>query len=238
MTATLNPEMTVGAFVAERPARSRVFEKLGIDYCCGGKKPLAEVCARRNLRVEDVLQLIEAADAGPEEPAVQPARMTLAELCDHIEQTHHALLRRELPRLAAMIEKVLNAHGQSYPWIQALQQVFHGLADELFSHMMKEEQILFPLVRKLEAGDPSAAPMIAAEHGPIHCMEAEHDSAGDALARMSELTVVYTPPQGACNTFRAMLDGLRELELDLHQHIHKENNILFPRAQEQARALV
>lgn len=227
---TITVETTVGQLVADRPSRSRLFQKLGIDFCCGGKKPLAEVCASKGLDAQSVLQVLLASETdGPRE--VDAAAMGLADLCDHIEATHHAYLRHELPRLEMMINKVASVHGDRFPWMREVQAVFCDFQDELTSHMAKEEQILFPIIRALEQGDarsPSACGGTIAH--PIKVMEEEHEGAGNALEQFRTLTRDYTPPEGACNTFRATLDGLAQLEADMHQHVHKENNVLFPRA--------
>jgi regulator of cell morphogenesis and NO signaling len=232
-TTTHNPETTVGQLVAEQPARSRVFEKLGIDYCCGGKIPLSDACARKNLDAATVLAMLDAAeskdtiDNGPDLTS-----MSMAQLCDHIVETHHNFLSTELPRIEFLTQKVAKTHGESWPWTVEVAEVFQALKNELTMHMMKEEHVLFPAIRDLEAGlapQPSCANQL---HGPISVMEDEHQSAGRALEKLNSLTSGYRAPEGACNTFRAMLDALATLESDLHQHIHKENNILFPRAME------
>lgn len=234
MTATsIDPATSVGELVRQRPARSRIFEQLNLDYCCGGKLPLEEACAKQGLDVRNVLQrLAQSDDAEAREDAelVDADAMGLAELADHIEQTHHAYLRGELPRLGMMVRKVAAVHGQQHPWVLEIEGVFAGFAVEIHSHMMKEEQILFPLIRQLERGGESPQGAPASVSAPIQMMEHEHDDAGRALQRMSELSGGFAPPEGACNTFRAMLDGLARLERDMHQHVHKENNVLFPKA--------
>ncbi len=229
MTA-MNTQSTVGELVADRPSRSRVFQKLGIDFCCGGKKPLAVACQEKNLDADTILDLILSSEQEGE-ATVNPSTLNLTELCDHIEQTHHAYLREELPRLGQMAYRVANAHGQNHTWTIALNNTFVNFANELFSHMQKEEQILFPVIRRLEAGEANAFGHCGGSvSNPIAVMEAEHDNAGNALEQFHSLSSGYTAPEGACNTFRALLDGLRELEVDMHQHVHKENNILFPKA--------
>lgn len=232
-TAPLDIHATVGSLVAANPNRSRVFEQLGIDYCCGGKKPLAEVCAQHGLDAATVLRMLDAldqVDAGATSCA-DPAAMPLTDLCDHIVATHHAYLKQELPRLDFMTHKVCDVHGDNEPRLRTLRAVFTGLQAEMQAHMAKEEQILFPLIRQLDAGVNIHAAGGCGLGGPIAQMEHEHAAAGDALARMRELTDGYTPPDWACNTFRAMYDALHRLERDMHQHVHKENNVLFPRAQ-------
>jgi len=235
MNATLE-QITVGQLVAERPSRARVFEKLGIDYCCGGKKPLGEACRDKKLEPVQVIAAIRAADeqAAPEEKNWLSASLT--ELADHIEETHHAYLKAELPRLEFMTRKVAAVHGPQHPELVELQQVFAGFKATLESHMMKEERILFPLCRQLDAAEEEGGRPGAFHCGsinnPIRVMVMEHEHAGDALGRMRELTNGFTAPEDACNTFKAMLAGLAEVEADMHRHVHKENEILFPKAVE------
>lgn len=228
---------TVGALVAERPARSRIFQQLGIDFCCGGKKPVEQACREKGLDPATVLAMLDLADAGPSGEVVDAAAMSMTELADHIEATHHAYLRRELPRLQQMIDKVSAVHGDHFPWVREIQGIFRSFRDELASHMMKEEQVLFPMIRQIDASDSLPAFHCGSIANPIRMMEHEHDSAGNAMGEFDRLSSGYTPPAEACNTFRAMLDGLRELEQDMHQHVHKENNVLFPRAMEREQQL-
>jgi regulator of cell morphogenesis and NO signaling len=156
--------------------------------------------------------------------------MTLTELADHIEQTHHAYLHAELPRLDAMTEKVAKAHGTENAQLHQVRETFLALATELASHMMKEEQILFPMVRDLDAS--TAAPQFhcGSLANPIRQMESEHTLAKSGLAMLRELTDDFTPPDVACDTYRTMLDALAHFSRDLHEHIHKENEVLFPRS--------
>jgi regulator of cell morphogenesis and NO signaling len=235
MSVTGSPtvETTVGELVAQRPSRSRVFERLGIDYCCGGKKPLSAACAARGLDADTVLTTLLAAEEGSSADEPNWTRTSLTELADNIEQSHHAYLKRELPRLGAMVRKVAAVHGRHHPWLDEIHHVYDHFAADMESHLMKEEQVLFPRIRSLESGKPAPdAGCGAGVDTPIRAMEHEHDDAAEQLARLRELSDEFTPPPDACNTFRAVLDGLRELEADTHRHIHKENSILFPRAQE------
>jgi regulator of cell morphogenesis and NO signaling len=228
---TLDANTTVGNFVRENPNRARVFESLGIDYCCGGKVSLDQACRKRNLDVDTVLRQIEQSDqSGRSESLVDADAMTLTELADHIETTHHAYLKEELPRLDFMTEKVARVHGEHEPRLAQTRQAFLALKTELEPHMMKEERILFPIIRELEQSNGPLQFHCGSVANPIRQMEHEHDQAGNALAILSESTDRYTPPEWACNTYRAMLDSLARLEADMHQHVHKENNVLFPKA--------
>jgi regulator of cell morphogenesis and NO signaling len=225
----LDTRSTVGQLVKERPARARVFERLGIDYCCGGKTPLGRACRDKGLDPDQVLRELAHLDAGPaEDEGVDWSFATLTELADHIVETHHAYLRRELPRLDALANKVANAHGPRHPELLEVLRIIGRLRSELESHMLKEERILFPMVKLLEsATEPQRFPCGSVGH-PVSVMELEHDDAGAALAQLRELTREYEAPDDACSTYRALLDGLAGLEADMHFHVHKENNLLFP----------
>ena len=222
---------TVGGLVAERPGRARVFEEFGIDYCCGGRRTLKEACERRGVSLEMVVRRLAAADA--ERPSeIDWTGAPLGTLCDHIVETHHALLKHELPRVGKLLAKVAGVHGDRHPELYRVVAVFDPFARDLDHHMAKEEHVLFPLVKRLAAGEPVGMNAL----GPIRVMEAEHDQAGEALAEMRRLTDDFRPPAGACNSYRAALAGLHEIEQDMHRHVHKENNILFPRAERLTRA--
>ncbi len=227
-SVVLNERSSVGDWVADRPSRARVLERLGIDYCCGGQQPLSEACTSRGLEVAAVLRQMDAVEPAPEDRDWRVAG--LAELCGHIVDTHHAYVRGELPRIHSLIAKVVAAHGSRHGELASLQAVFEGLEDELMSHLMKEEQILFPMIGRIESAPGPQAFHCGTIANPIRVMLAEHDSAGVALAEMRRRTGDYTAPADACPTWRAMNDALVKFEADLHSHIHKENNILFPRA--------
>lgn len=228
----LDLHLQVGHLVAEAPARSRVFERHRIDYCCGGKRTLEEACRDEGLDTDTVIADLEALDSHTQADEVNVLDMTMTELADHIEQTHHLYLRSELPRLEALIDKVTSAHSETYPWLKDLKVTFADLMAELQPHMLKEEQILFPMIRELDRATSAPAFHCGNVNNPIHVMEQEHDNAGRGLGLLRELTSDFAPPETACNSFRAMLDGLATLETDMHEHIHKENNVLFVNASE------
>ena len=225
---------TVGEIAAEAPASVRVFEKYKIDYCCGGKRPLEEVCRERGISPDAVLAEVEQAAARPTERDWSQA--PLSELIHHIVSTHHEYLKAELPALDARLARVIQAHGAAHgDMLKSLQWVFNGVRDELLTHLRKEEVILFPAIEEAERAreegrSPAPLPFGSLDN-PIRMMMLEHDNAGEALSQMRNITGSYTLPADACGTFRALYSGLQEMEADLHQHIHLENNILFPRAQ-------
>ena len=226
-------ETSVGQLAAERSEAVAVLEQAGVDFCCGGDRSLNDACRAANVDPQSVLDKIDREVAkGCDVSAVDWSSAPLTELCDHIEQTHHAFLREQLPFLTQLIDKVVDAHGKNHSELYDVRRVFGELRAELEPHMMKEEQILFPAVRALELASHQVTFPFGSVQNPIRMMEHEHDNAGQALRRLRELTSEFTAPDDACNTYRALLDWLEYLEADLHLHIHKENNILFPRAVE------
>ncbi|MEX0877061.1 MAG: iron-sulfur cluster repair di-iron protein [Phycisphaerales bacterium] len=227
-------QQSVGQLVVERPQRSRVFESLGIDYCCGGKLPLEEACRRKGIDPAQVIARIEEAERGGEQArsGQDPAKMGLAELADHIERVHHDFLRTELDRIMHLTAKVADAHGERDPRLAEVHRVFSGFREEMLTHMLKEEQVVFPMIRSLERKEPGEPCGCGSIVDKIAALEADHDDSGSALERMHELTEGYAVAEGFCNTHRAMLDALSNLERDTHAHVHKENNILFVRATE------
>jgi regulator of cell morphogenesis and NO signaling len=228
---------TVAEIAAGSLAAVRVFERFGIDYCCGGKRPLDEVCRDKGLVTEQVQRELDAAAAQPAPEQRDWAIAPLRELIEHIVATHHAYLARELGPLGervAKVERVYSARPEAVERVAGLSGVFEALRSELLMHMRKEEMILFPAIESYEAAASAKRPLPPLPFGsvanPIRMMEMEHESAGDALAELHEITRDFEVPEYACVTYKAMLSGLRELEQDLHMHIHLENNILFPRA--------
>jgi len=219
----LQPGTPVGRIATQHPLATRVFHRHQIDFCCGGGRSLEEACRARGLDPEAILAELrqELAAAGPVAETTRWDEAPVEDLIRHILVTYHEPLKEELPRLEAMARKVHEVHGEKDPErFRSLLQVFLALKDELDQHLLKEERILFPMI---QAGQGATA------GGPISVMEHEHDSAGAALRRLRELTGDYRVPEEACNTWRALWAGLEDLERALHEHIHLENNILFPR---------
>ena len=182
--------------------------------------------------------LTQALDTGEQDTtsAHDWRSVALTDLADHIEQTHHVFMKEQLPHLAALLDKTLQAHGQKHgDMLDQLKQSFISLKTDIEMHLAKEEQILFPLIRQMEAFQRGQGPTPEMHCGtignPIRQMEHEHDAAGQLLAQMRRGTDNYTLPEDACPTFAALFEGLDALEKDLHEHIHLENNILFPKAQ-------
>lgn len=220
-------DRTVGELVAERPGRSRVFQTFGIDFCCQGGRTLREACEHKNLAVSSVVEQLEAELADKSAPGKNPAGLPPDELVAYIVETHHEFLRRELPRLHAMSERVANVHGGHTPSLVELFRVFLALEEELEVHMANEEQVLFPAIIALSKGEAASRAL----ESPITQMRHEHEEVGAGLARLRELSHGFQPPLEACNTYRALFAGLHDLEEDTHRHIHLENAVLFPGAQ-------
>lgn len=225
----------VGDIVAEDYRRSGIFKKYGIDFCCGGGQPLDEACARKGVDVDTVVRELASAYA-PSGNGIrfQPDRWSPDFLADYIENEHHTFVRDNLPVLQAFAQKVARVHGHHGPELIEVAACVQELVGEMTSHMQKEEHVLFPYVRELVAARkenrlPSRAGFGAVAN-PIRVMEDEHEHAGSLMARIRELTSDFTPPEHACNTYRALFVKLEEFEEDLHRHVHLENNILFPAA--------
>jgi regulator of cell morphogenesis and NO signaling len=232
-------EQTVGGLVAEHPDTREVFERFGIDYCCGGARQVRVAADEEGVDRGELQTAVEAA-LGDEGGAGRLherawAGEPLTDLADHIVSRHHAFMREQLPRIDGLLEKVAAAHAERHgAMLERLAGTFAGLRQEIEMHLLKEEQVLFPYIRAMDAYEPGSgdAPSIhcITVRNPVAQMEREHEDAGHALERMREITGDYALPSDACEAFRALYDGLQALEADLHQHIHLENNILFPGA--------
>lgn len=230
-TFNLTAANTVGEAVTRHPVLARNFETARIDYCCGGKRTIIDVCKEKEIDPEVfLLSLKDSVERSRDEKFVDAAAMSLTELADHIESTHHAYLRSELPRLDRITERVATVHGGSDPRLNEVRKTFVELANEMMNHLTKEEKVLFPLIRQIDGGEAASTSHCGSIADPIRQMGVEHNDAGGALETLRKLTDHYSPPSWACNTYRAMLDSLEALERDLHMHVHKEDNVLFPQA--------
>ncbi len=227
----LDVETPLGRLVAEHPRLTRTLEGLGLDYCCGGRRPLTQAVAEKGLDLEMVLDRLQSAldsEAGP--CAASWLEKPPSELIEHLVSQHHAYLRTELPRLQALARKVLQVHGARFPHLEQIQRILSQFRDEIESHLDKEEQILFPAIVSCQtrgSGLPQGQGVLA--RGPIACMESEHDDAGAALDQMRTLCQDFKAPDEACSSWRSLYRGLEDLESDMHRHVHEENNILFER---------
>jgi len=228
-------EKTVRDLALESPSATRVLEKLGIDYCCGGDQTLEQACRTVDLPVAQVLDSLAEAERASQSAGSGRdwQHEPLADLIAHINSTHHKFVREETARLGPLFEKVCSVHGKNHPELLEMQDTFEALAQELTIHMMKEEMILFPYVVRMEEmviqKEPVLPPPFGTVKNPVAMMEREHDSAGEALRTLRRASRGYVPPAHACVSYQTLCRALADFEADLHQHIHLENNILFPR---------
>ena len=218
--------------VLEKPASARAFESFGIDYCCGGAQTLAEACKTANRSMEEVIAALEKCEPAASERDWRNA--PLAELAQYIVDTHHAFTQAEIARLTGLIAKVIAAHGGNHPELSRVQITFAGLSEELREHMRKEEELLFPYIAEMEEAARvrrrPPEPMFGTVQNPVAVMIMEHEGAAQALEKIRETTTDYLLPSDGCASYKALYQSLPAFAADLHQHIHLENNILFPRA--------
>ncbi len=204
---------------------SKILDKYGLDFCCKGKRTLSEACDEKNLNAVPIEQELQQslASARTDDPLT---KLTASELIDHIVDTHHKYVVEYGPLIHKYLFKVSTKHGDRYPYMPKVFALYTSLFTELSQHMKEEENVVFPLLKKIEADGANSA----GETGPqVSRMEEEHESAGNLLAAIRELTSDFTIPPQACNTFRVVLHLLEEFETDLHSHVFKENHILFPK---------
>ena len=227
---------TVREVAVENSAATRIFERLGIDYCCGGNQTLEQACERAKVPFDQIIDLLEM-----EEETARAAKQLhdwqgepLSGLIAHIKNTHHKYTRDETARLAALLQKVCSVHGKNHPELYAIRETFGSLSHELMTHLMKEEMVLFPYIERMEEAVIQSDPVLPGPFGsvqnPVAMMEHEHDSAGAALRSIRKASNDFTPPADGCVSYQTLYKALAAFEADLHQHIHLENNILFPRA--------
>lgn len=231
---------TIGQIVAKDIRKAELLKKLGIDFCCGGKKTLKQACEEKQLSFEAVQQQLDTPVATSSHDRNDYAKWDASFLADYIYNQHHVYYYEQLPLINQLIDKVTAKHSPHYPELTNLHAAFRQLQEELNVHFMKEEKVLFPLIKQMTEAfrNPAAPkPFLNSAEEPIEGMEADHDMAGEVLRYMSALTNGYTPPQGACNSFRLLYAKLQDLENDLHIHVHLENNILFPKTLELQKTL-
>lgn len=220
----------LGDLVTAHPYLASTLDELGLDYCCGGRRSLAEATFERDLDLGDVLADMLAEVASNADGSQRPewADLGPAEMVDHLEATHHAYLDRALPRLVALAAKVADVHGDRHLELGEVQRLVVELRNDLEPHLRKEEHVLFPMIRELASASAASRSHWASLRDPISVMLLEHDRAGALLAALRAATSDYRVPTNGCASYRALYDGLAELEADTHLHVHKENNLLFP----------
>ncbi|MBK7886267.1 MAG: iron-sulfur cluster repair di-iron protein [Bacteroidetes bacterium] len=228
----INDELTVGAIVAGDYRTAGVFNAHGIDFCCRGNRMLRDVCSKMNIDSNSILEELNSVVAVPDtEDGFN--EWDLNRLIDYILSKHHQYVRTQVPVIGEFLEKLCRVHGGNHPELFEVNELFTQGAANLMDHMMKEENILFPLVRRLEDDQRNGVPFSAggfSVQAPIRVMESEHETEGDRFARIGEVTDGYCVPDDGCTTYRVAYSMLKDFEIDLHKHIHLENNILFPKA--------
>ena len=231
---TFDSTTTVREIATNLPASTKVFEKLKIDYCCGGGTPLIEACSKAGVELQQVEEMLKSATAKIADSPIDFQGTTIPQLVEHIVNKHHVFTRDEMARLEALFAKVVSVHGENHPELRQAQTLFKRLCADLTPHMFKEEQILFPYILELEhtTRHKMAAPFapFGTVNNPVRMMMMEHDVAGEILRDLRQTTNDYGTPSDACISYKTLYAALTAFEEDLHQHIHLENNILFPRA--------
>ncbi len=236
----INSAMSVRELATQIPESTRLFETLRIDYCCGANRSLVEACDIADVEADDVIAMLmvlgSTKNVAPDRIDFQ--KLSLTELITHILRTHHVYMKLEIERLEELTEKVLKTHGPNHLELLRVDQLVHQLCDELKPHMYKEERILFPYIQELEIAAKHQqrkpfAPFGTVEN-PIRVMMREHDGESEILRELRLITAEYKLPKDACTNYQALFQALESFEKDLHQHIHLENNILFPKAAELA----
>lgn len=232
----LDGTSTLAEVVTRVPGSERLLESMGLDYCCGGQRSLADACADVGLEPAEVIGRLAEVER-QEAPAWDA--MGPRELVDHIESTHHAYLHEELPRLVALAEKVASVHGGHHPELVDVARTVVEISADLEPHLAKEERVLFPMIRELAGAEGAPSAFHCGSIGnPISHMMREHDVTGDLLVTLRAFAGDYEVPADGCGSYHALYAGLAQLEADTHQHVHKENNILFPAVLELERSVV
>jgi regulator of cell morphogenesis and NO signaling len=241
-TMNFNSGTKVKEIALANPGATRIFEEAGVDYCCGGNKSLHDACVHADVSSEEILnRLRESSEqVGPADANWISA--PLGELTQHIREEHHRYVRDAIVRVRALAAKVKTKHGENHPEIADIEKLFLVVGQEMIMHMQKEEQILFPYIEALErsvkGNGTLEPPFFQTVRNPIHAMMKEHDSAGDLVKQIRKASSEYKHPTDACPSYQALYRDLQEFEADLRQHVHLENNILFPRAVEMEAAVM
>lgn len=225
----ITQQSIIGELVAQDYRTASVFKKYGIDFCCNGNRSIEEACSKKNVESENIIKELNAASTQNTDSNINYQSWPIDLLADYIEKKHHRYVAQKINEIAPFLHKLVQVHGGSHPELAEVEQLFLASANELTSHMKKEEAVLFPFVRKMLAKQSTGATFGTIQN-PITEMMYEHENEGERFRKIAALTNNYTPPADACNTYRVTLSMLKEFEEDLHLHIHLENNILFPKA--------
>lgn len=225
-------EVSIGELVAKDLRKAEVLKKFNIDFCCGGKKTLSQVCNDKQINIKDVELELEKINSTTKSASQNYNEWSLDFLVDYIMNTHHKYVKSSLPLILEYTAKVAKVHGKEHIEVITIYDLFKEAAEELNSHMMKEENVLFPYIKQLvsEKNSINEGCSFGTIKNPIRMMEHEHDVVGNIFKTIRELSSDYTPPEDACTTYKLSYKKLEEFENDLHQHIHLENNILFPKS--------
>lgn len=227
-------EQTLATIVTNNHFTVPVLEKYHLDFCCKGKRTLAEACKEKGLSVETICEELEKSINTQQSSKMPFTAMTAEQLISYILIHHHFYVKQSMPTILGHLEKVAFKHGDRFPYMVEVLNLFKEIKEEMTAHMYKEESILFPRIKEVETlsmqkqNKNLSGGYISA---PVHTMEQEHEHAGDLLYKIRELTNTYTAPEEACTTFQVCLAELKEFEEDLHRHVHLENNLLFPLAE-------
>ena len=222
----IDVSMTLADAVDAFPQLTREFERRGLDYCCGGARTLGEACVAVGVDPEATVAELAAVAATSE--SAEWTTMSADVLVDHLEATHHRCLWDEMPRVTALIDKIVSVHGDRHPELVEVASCFAQVRADLEPHMLKEERMLFPMIRELATSTGMPSFHCGSLRNPISVMLSEHDAVGNLLSRLHHLTDGYTPPPDGCASYVACFAAMAELEADTHLHIHKETNVLFP----------
>ena len=232
----IDTNKTIGQIVADDYRTAQIFKNYNIDFCCKGNRSIREVSENKGIDAGKLLAEIEQLQQQKDERCADFTSWPLDLLADYIEKKHHRYVEEKIPVLHQYLNKLTKVHGEQHPELFEIYDEFRASAGELAMHMKKEELVLFPFIRKMvkakESGEKAGQPHFGTVKNPVQMMMQEHDTEGERFRKISELSSNYTPPADACNTYRVTYALLNEFEDDLHQHIHLENNILFPKAVE------
>lgn len=235
-------ETKVKEIVVANPGATRILEQAGVDYCCGGNRSLHDACAHAGVSEEEIMARLREnkVNVGPADADWVSA--PLGDLTKHIREKHHRYVREAVQRVPTLLARVKTKHGNNHPEIAEIEDLFLKVGREMIMHMRKEEQVLFPYIEAVERAasgkETLEPPFFQTVRNPVHAMMEEHDAAADLVRQIRAASSTYTPPANACASYQALYGDLQEFEADLHQHVHLENNILFPRAVDMEAAIL
>jgi regulator of cell morphogenesis and NO signaling len=235
-------ETKVKDIALSNPQARQILEDAGVDYCCGGAKSLHDACSGAEMSADEILEQLKKNSQEVRGDAANWTSAPLSELTHHIRAKHHQYVRAAIPSIQALLVKVKSKHGSAHPEVAAIDELFAKIGREMIMHMQKEEQILFPYIDAVERATKGKGsvepPFFQTVRNPIQAMMGEHDSSGDLARQIRTVSGDYTPPADACTSFKALYEALKRFESDLREHVHLENNVLFPRAVEAEAAVL